>query len=119
MGSWISSDGWQTVVCIGPDVGVRLTGLQFYSDHVVICGRHSRGLYFQPVTNVDHEYGFGTSKCPFCKGGDLHGKFHLYRSRKKVEQALDKLDIEMKAWQGVVDAVAEAYEKGKQRARNQ
>jgi hypothetical protein len=65
--------------------------LYFYSDQRLLCGHHSRGMCLQPFTSYDHESGFGSKGCPFCKGGELVGQFTHYRSRKQVRGALDAL----------------------------
>ena len=69
---------------------VRPTGMYFWSDNVVVCGRHLRES-LQPVTSYDLEVGYGTSNCPFCLGGQLYGQFSKARSIKKWEELLDSL----------------------------
>lgn len=71
--------------------GVRPTGLFFWSDSVVVCGRHKRGIALQPVTSWDQENEYGTGSCPFCLGGPLHRQYHKFRSQKRLSEALDKL----------------------------
>lgn len=71
--------------------GVRPTNLGFWSEDLLLCWRHSRGILLQPFTSVDEEAGFGKRGCPFCKGGELRGQFHKYRSRKRLIEALNTL----------------------------
>lgn len=71
--------------------GVRPTGLFFWSDAVVVCSRHRRGIMLQPVTSWDQENGYGISDCPFCFGGSLYGQYHKYRSRRALAAILDSL----------------------------
>lgn len=84
--------GHQVYSAYGTLTGVRLTQLNFWGSHTVVCVRHSRNIPLQPVTTHDIEMGYGTSKCPFCKGGELYGKFHKFRSWKKLTAALDEVN---------------------------
>lgn len=72
--------------------GVRPTGLFFWSDVIVLCSRHTRRIALQPVTDHDQERGFGTSDCPFCSNGPLHGQYHKFRSNKALKRALESLE---------------------------
>jgi hypothetical protein len=72
--------------------GIRSTGLYFVTDHVLVCGHHSRGMKLQPFSSYDRECGYGKFDCPFCSGGLLEGTFYLHRSQKAVLAALEKLD---------------------------
>jgi hypothetical protein len=71
---------------------VRRTGLMFWSDDIALCARHSRGLFLQPVTTADIEAGLASRGCPFCKDGELVGQFHRFRSRKRLMDALKRLE---------------------------
>lgn len=70
------------------------TGLGFWTDDILLCSAHRRGLVLQPFLEADRKAGFGKLGCPFCKGGELEGKFHLYKSKAAVTRALDKLEKE-------------------------
>lgn len=72
--------------------GVKLTYYYFVTDNVLLCKWHARGESLQPFTNLDKQAGFGKLGCPFCNGGALYGKFHLYRSRKAVIAACEKVE---------------------------
>ena len=79
---------------VGNEGGLTLFqggGLMFWTDDLLVCHRHARGLHLQPFTRYDKEKGYGKRGCPFCKGGELEGTFYRYKSRNAVANALDKL----------------------------
>lgn len=63
----------------------------FWTDDLLICHQHARGMRLQPFTRYDREQGFGKLGCPFCPNGQLHGTFSQYRSQRAVKQALDTI----------------------------
>lgn len=67
------------------------TGLMFWADDLLICQRHARGLKAQPFLEADRKAGFGKRGCPFCVGGELEGRFSLYRSQRQIKAALNGL----------------------------
>lgn len=75
----------------GGAVIAQATRLMFWTDNILVCHRHSRGLRLQPFLAQDRKAGFGKRGCPFCAGGDLAGQFHQFRSRRKIKQALSQL----------------------------
>lgn len=72
-------------------IAQKNTGLMFWTDDLLICQRHARGLQCQPFLAVDRKAGYGKLGCPFCKGGALFGKFSKHRSRKAITAALNQL----------------------------
>lgn len=74
--------------------GARPTGLFFWSNSIVLCGRHKRNIPLQPVTSWDQENGHGTGNCPFCPEGPLHKQYHHYRSQAALNAALNRLEAE-------------------------
>lgn len=86
------ASGHHVYSAYGTLTGVRLTKLNFWGSHTVVCVRHSRNIPLQPVTTLDIEFGYANSKCPFCKGGELYGKYHKFRSQKKLTVALDTIN---------------------------
>lgn len=58
---------------------------------LLLCNKHSRGIKLQPFTQADAEAGFGKKGCPFCDGGELHGAFNRFSSRKAVADVMNKL----------------------------
>jgi hypothetical protein len=83
-----------TTFMMGNEGGIviaQATALMFWTDDVLVCHRHARGLRLQPFLAQDRKAGFGKRGCPFYTGGELEGEFHLHRSQRRIKQALDQL----------------------------
>lgn len=82
-------------ILAGTISGVHAIGYGFWGNFLV-CRKHHRKILLQPVTSYDVEADWaGKEKlmgCPFCKGGQLYGRYHVARSNKRLEEIMDFLE---------------------------
>lgn len=77
------------VIGVRQDTNEQRRPLFFWTDQVLLCSHHTRGMRLQPFTTVDREAGFGKHGCAFCPGGQLAGTYAQHRSQKALTAALE------------------------------